>query len=80
MGLRDQRLPISSSTKSMISMTLRSRNDKNFQYIDENKQKYCRIRRQVTLFKSSLHVFPIFHPIAILTWIQTKYQHKHHKA
>ena len=45
MGLRDQRLPISSSTKSMTSMTLRSRNDKNFQYIDENMQKYCRIRR-----------------------------------
>ena len=48
MGLRDQRLPISSinfNAKSMISMTLRSRNDKNFQYNDENMQKYCRIRR-----------------------------------
>ena len=48
MGLRDQRLPISSinfNAKSMTSMTLRSRNDKNFQYNDENMQKYCRIRR-----------------------------------
>ena len=60
MGSRDQRLTITSNTKSMISTTLLFRNDKNSQYIDENMQKYCRIRRlfqSLWLVLNNLNIF-----------------------